>query len=83
MTDPERIRLEFDERRPRGLRRRRCRRVIRPLWWPAEANALAAESIAIERGVGTQQIAQTEAAISVIAVTASTVSPLCSSSCLP
>jgi len=36
-------------------------RLAKALIGVAEANALAAESIAIERGVGPQQIAQTEA----------------------
>ncbi len=36
-------------------------RLAKALIGVAEANALAAESIAIERGVGTEQIAQTEA----------------------
>jgi len=38
-----------------------CLRLAKALIGVAEANALAAESIAIERGVGPQQIAQTEA----------------------
>ena len=36
-------------------------RLAKPLIGVAEANALAAESIAIERGIGTEEIAQTEA----------------------
>ena len=36
-------------------------RLAKALIGVAEADALAAESIAIERGVGTEQIAQTEA----------------------